>query len=246
MKDDRLEKKFDEYFDGVNISNDIIADAKASVKPKRKIMPRIMKFASIAASIVLVFALAITVMIRTDFNGILGGNSASNGGDESGTPPDYEGDGDTNAFVLYTDGDLVQSYQDAYSISSLNSSLKFIENYAYAYNAGVENCKAGYKDGKLALVTAEISILNGLNRDETTVFVEFTDEKQVYYELEDYYKARVYDYNGAKYYFKTTVAPNGEPEFKLHISYKGVKYYFSVQSSDMKAYEKYLDIVTKK
>ena len=250
MKDDRLEKKFDEYFEGVNIPNDIVADAKAEIKQKRQIMPKIMKFASIAASIVLVFAVAIAVMIRTDFNGILPDNGMASGGNSSSTPPDDDKEGDAPpsdapSFELYTDSDLVQSVQNAYSISSLNSSLKFIENFAYAYNANVETCNAGYIDGNLALVTAEVSILSGLNRDETTVFVEFTDERQIYYALADYYDGKIYNYRGAQYYLTATTAQNGEPEYKLHVSYNGVKYYFSVQSSDTKSYEKYLKLVTK-
>lgn len=251
MKDDRLEKKFDEYFDGVNISNDIIADAKASVRPKRKILPKIMKFASIAASIVLVFAVAIAVMIRTGFNLALPDNGMASGGNTPDTPPGDDAPGGAppsgaSPFELYTDSDLVQSYQSAYSISSLNSSLKFIENLAYSYNSTVEACNAGYKDGKLALVTAEVSILSGFNRDETTVFVEFTDEKVIYSGLADYYDGKVYNYYDAQYYLTKTTAQNGEPEYKLHISYRGVKYYFSVRSTDIRAYGKYLNLVTKK
>lgn len=250
MKDDRLEKKFDEYFDGVNIPNDIIADAKASVKPKRKLMPKIMKFVSIAASIVLVFAVAIAVIFRNGFNGVFPDDSTASGGNSQGTPldPGSDGDtatGDTPKFGLYTDSDLVQSYQSAYYISSINSSLKFIEDFAYSYNASVASCKAGYKDGELALITAEVSVLNGLNRDETTVFVEFTDKQLIYYELDDYYDGRVYNYNGLKYYLTETKAQNGEPEYKLHISYRGVKYYFSIRSTDRTAYAKYLNIVIK-
>ncbi|MCH5147861.1 MAG: hypothetical protein J1G05_00670 [Clostridiales bacterium] len=250
MKDDRLEKKFDEYFDGVNISNDIIADAKASISPKRKILPKIMKFASIAASIVLVFAVAIAVMIRIDLSGLVPDNGMASGGNTQGTPPDDAPGGappsGASPFELYTDSDLVQSYQSAYSISSLNSSLKFIENLAYSYNSTVETCNAGYKDGKLALVTAEVSILSGFNRDETTVFVEFTDEKVIYSGLADYYDGKVYNYYDAQYYLTKTTAQNGEPEFKLYISYRGVKYYFSVRSTDIRAYGKYLNLVTKK
>ena len=252
MKDDRLEKEFEEYFKGVNISNDIIADAKQSVKPKRRILPKIMKFASVAASIVLVFAVAITVMTRVDLSAMFPDSGMTNSGNSSGSlPPNHDGDSDTkpdipdesSRFELYTDSDLVQSYQNAYTVSSLNSSLKFIENLAYSYNSTVEACNAGYKDGKLALVTAEISILRGLNRDETTVYVEFTDKLQIYKELEDYYDGRVQTYRGIKYFLTSTRAENGEPEFKLHISYHGIKYYFSVHSSDISVCQKYLELV---
>ena len=241
MKDDRLEKEFEKYFDGVNISDDILADAKASVKPKRKTMPKIVKYISIAASIVLGFTVAVTVMLRTGFIETAPNNGTLDGGNSS-SPAPGDGEGNNNLFI-YTDSDLVQSYQSAYSVSSLNSSLKFIEDFAYAYNATVETCQAGYLDEKLALVTAEVSILNGLSRDETTVFVEFTDANQIYNGLADYYDGKVYRYYGAQYYLTKTTAQNGEPEYKLYISYRGIKYYFSVRSSDYYAYEKYLDLV---
>lgn len=237
MKDKNLQKEFEEYFKGVNISDDITADAKAQVKPKRIIMPKIVKFASIAASIVLVFAVTLTLIFSSDFKKTYPNDEMPNSG--AAAP-------DSSAFKFYTDSDLTQYNQNAYSISSLNYSLHFIENIAYAQNATVENCKAGYRSGKLALVTAEVSIVNGLNRDDTTVFVEFTDEKLIYDELADYYDGKAYNYFGAQYFLTETTDENGEPQFKLHILYDGVKYYFSVRSSDLKAYEKYLNMVTEK
>lgn len=282
MKDDRLEKEFDEYFKGVNISDDITADAKKSVNAKRRTMPKYMKFLSIAASIVLVFAVSLAVILKTDFNKVTDGdpssgntadNNEGNVSDNSGNgdsstmpespdaapgtgskPDDSEGDRPSSfnppsgavKYLFYTDDDLVQSDESAYSISSLDSSLKLIENFALAKNASVETCTAGYMDGRLALVKAEVSIVSGLTRDETTVFVEFTDEKLVYDGLADYYDGQIYSYYGAQYYLTSTTGENGEPEFKLHILYNGVKYYFDVHSSDEKAYEKYLNLVTKK
>ena len=245
MKDNRLEKEFEEYFKGVNIPDDITADAKRYVKPRRSIMPKIVKFASIAASIVLVFAVALTVIFKSDFNKA---EQSDGAGSPSAGAPDLEGNSPSagGAFEFYTDGDLTQMDVNAYSLSSLSSSLKFIENFALADNASVESCKAGYNtNDKLVLVKARVNISNGLNRDETTVFVEFTEENLVYGELADYYKGAIYYYNGAEYFLTATVAENGEPEFKLHILYKGVKYYFNVHSSDKKAYEKYLKLIIK-
>ena len=243
MKDENLQKEFEEYFKCVNISDDITADAKAQVKHKRSIMPKIVKFASIAASIVLVFAVTLTLIFSPNFKNTSPEDGMSNSG---AAVPDASGGAGTPMFELYTDSDLTKYNQSAYSISSLNNSLRFIENIAYAQNATVETCTAGYRSGKLALVTAEVSIVNGLKRDETTVFVEFTDEKLIYYELADYYNGKVYNYFGAQYFLTEKTAENGEPEFKLHILYYGVKYYFSVRSSDIKAYEKYLNMVTGK
>ena len=248
MKDNRLENEFEEYFKGVNISSDITADAKASMaKPKRRIWPQIAKFASIAASIVLVFAVSLTVILKLDFNKASPGNTAG-GGNEADAPDTGDtapGDSSSGAvdFVFYTDSDLEKSDANAHSISKLDSSLKIIENFALASNASVESCKTAYKDDKLALVIAKVNILSGLNRDETTIFVEFTEKNSVYGELADYYETSIRYYRGTEYYLTKTYGENGEPEFRLHISYGGVKYYFSVHSSDERAYEKYLDMV---
>lgn len=238
MKDNRLEKEFEDYFKGVNIKNDITADAKKAMaeKPKRRIWPQIAKYASIAASIVLVFSLALTITLKTDFNRLF------NFGGSGVNKPDAAAQ-----FQTYTDSDLQKQDLNAYSLASLNSSLKLIEDFAHAKNASVTSCEAAYTvDKKLALVIAEVHLLNGLNRDETSIFIEFTDQKAVYSELTGYYDGKENTYKGAEYYLTATTAQNGEPEFRLHISYGGVKYYFKVQSTDRKAYEKYLKMVTGK
>ena len=262
MKDNRLEKEFDEYFKGVNIPDDITADAKKLVTPKRRVMPKFVKFASIAASIVLVFAVSLTVILNADFNKASSDSDPSAGPNDYNPPssssPDNEDmdgsggslDSDSSSggakFAFYTDSDLTQKDESAYSLSSLDSSLKFIENLALANNASVESCSAGYnRSDKLVLVRAKVNILSGLNRDETTVYVEFTDKHLIYEELAEYYEGKIRYYYGAQYYLTRTVAENGEPEFKLHILYNGVKYYFNVHSSDEYAYEKYLDLIVK-
>lgn len=232
MKDDKLEKEFEKYFKGVNTPNDITADAKKYVKPKNKFMPKFVKFASIAASFVLVAAVAVTFALKADFKG------------SNGIVPD----GDASApaeFTIYTDGDLETEQASVYSLSSLDGSLKFIENFTLADNASVNNCEAGYKESKLALVKADVSIISGVFRDDAKIYVEFTEEKLIYGGLADYYDGAVSYYRGAEYYLTEGTAENGEPEFKLHVSYNGVKYYFYISSSDERAYLKYLKLVVK-
>ena len=279
MKDNRLEKEFDEYFEGVNISDDITADAKKSVKVKRITMPKFAKYLSIAASIVLVFAVSLTVMLKNDSNRVtdqefssgnswgnegsapdsnLSGGSGSGGssdipnssGGDSSTMPDPPGGGSSagdtpsagdapsagdsasgpaQQFEYYYDGDLDTKTVSVSSLSSLDPSLKFIED-----NAGDEYCTAGYMDEKLALVKAEIS----LDGDETTVFIEFTDEKVIYGGLSSYYRGNVRYYGETKYYLS-----NRNGECKLTILYGEIKYYFRIVSSDNTAYTKYLNLI---
>ena len=240
MKDERLEKEFEEYFKGVNTPGNIIGDAKNLVRRRRNIWPKVVKFASIAASFVLVFAVALTIVLKSDFN--KGGDSTTPSGPPQGVTPSPVPDDD---FKYYTDATLSTESTNAYSLSSLNESLRFIENFAIAANASVNYCEAAYTDGKLTLARADVSLLNGFSRDETKIYVEFTDEKLIYSELADYYKGNKSYYRGAEYYLTQTTAENGEPNFKLHVSYGGVKYYFDVISSDLKAYEKYLKMIVK-
>ena len=240
MKDKKLEQEFEEYFEGANIPDDITGDAKKFVKPKQSVMPKFLKFASIAASFVLVFAVALTIILKADFNKVDKDPSAGNSGTAPSSPDD-------NGFRYYTDAELTHENANAYSLSSVDKSLKFIENFAIASNASVNSCKTSFNAEKeLVLASAEITVLNGLSRDETKVFVEFTDEKVIYDELADYYNGSVGTYRGAEYYLtEGGVSENGEPQFKLNISYRGVKYYFNVTSSDEKAYERYLNLIVK-
>ncbi len=238
MKDERLEKEFGEYFKGVNTPGNITGDAKSFVKPKRKALPKFVKFASCAASLLLVFAVALTVVLKTDL--FKAGSAPGDGNTSQGEPSAPDGNGELK---YYTDAELSTKTENAYSISSLNSNLKFIENFAIASNASVNLCEAGYSDGKLMLAKAEISLISGLTRDETRIYVEFTDKNLIYGELADYYKGSKSYYRGAEYYLTETTAENGEPNFKLHVAYRGVKYYFDVISPDKKAYQKYLDLI---
>lgn len=252
MKDDRLEKEFDEYFKGVSTTNDVTADAKKFVK-KRKVMPKFVKFASIAASFVLVFAVALTVILKSDFissskKGAVGDNASAPGSsmgdsDASSKPgsPDYsDGDrdpssGETEGFKYYTDADL-EKRDASLDDTALPSSLNFIKNFVKS-GGTVDNCIASYLDGELTLFTAKLDmqiIDKGVYTHETDIFVEF-NKNLIYDELADYYNGQINYDNGTKYYLKK----NGE-ESKLVILYGGVKYYFNIRSDDENAYAKYL------
>lgn len=227
MKDDKLEKEFGEYFKNVNTPDNITGDAKKYVKPKNAFLPKFVKFASVAASFALVFAVAVTLFIR----------SYKKPSDETETPlPDAQ-------YTVYTDKELTTETASAYSISQIDKSLKFIENFAIASNANVSLCEVKYNGGKLALAVADINVIDGFTRDETRIYVEFTEEKVIYDGLTQYFDGEIKNYLGAEYYLTESVADNGEPNFKLHVNYAGLKYYFDVTSSDETAYIRYLDLV---
>ena len=258
MKDDKLQNEFEEYFKGVNISDEIVADAKKSVERKRSKMPKVVKFLSIAASIVLVFAVSLAVILKTDFDKVSDGSSGDAVGDSDTPPSDNDGDNDgdndedndgdddedndssspefpDHSVVYYTDADLEKQTISTDSLSALDPSLKFIEE-----NSSGNSCTAGYMDEELALIIAEI----GLENDKTSVFVEFTGKKLIYNELSDYYNGDKNYYNEVLYYL-TQTTKQGVTESKLLVLYGGVKYYFGIASSDKDAYDKYLKLIVK-
>lgn len=247
MKDDKLEKQFDEYFENVKTPDNITADAKRYVKRKNAVTPRFVKFASIAASFVLVLAISLTVILTTRQEvPAAPDNSANGGASEPGTSDEdsvNSPDG-TWHFVSYADSDLSVEQTEVYGITKLNNSLKFIRNLAYS-GASVTECFAGYMNGGLAIVKADVSLIDGLSRHEAKVFVEFTDADTVYSPLTNYYRGTKGTYSGVTYYLTRETAENGEPLNKLQFTYGGVKYYFSVSSSDENSYMKYLKLIIK-
>lgn len=260
MKDNRLEKEFDEYFKGVSTTNDITADAKQFVK-KRKTMPKFMKYISIAASFVLVFAVTLILSLNLAFNKAnsadkseMNNSSAapgnSSGGNQYDSSPGLSqdngtSDGDTSegnapSFNFYTDSDLEERSVPT-PISSLHPSLKFIEDFDNATNASIQSRKAAYMDDHLVLFTAKLNIQVGMiYNDETDIFVEFTDSNLIYSGLADYYDGTLQTFKSAQYYLT-----RNDDGCKLLILHSGVKYYFNIRSDDENAYEKYLNWVVK-
>lgn len=222
MKDDRLEKQFDEYFGNVNIPDNITADAKKYVK--KPFMPAFVKFACAAAS----FALVLTVSLAVFFS----------------VRTQIPADTDKGAQVsVYDESDLAYRQTDVYGITEINKSLDFIRNLAYR-GASVSDCSAGYIGGELAIVKSDVSLIDGLNRYDAEIFVEFT-ENSVYSPLKKYSEGAENSYNGVAYYLTRATAENGEPVCKLHFVYGGTKYYFNVTSSDENSYLKCLRMIIK-
>ncbi len=229
MKDERLEQEFGEYFKGVETPDNITEKAKKQASVKRTATRGYLKYLSIAASSVLVCAVALALIFnsRTNFNA----------GTEAPDPPQS---GSTDG--TYADSDLVWESENAYAVSYLDPALALIENFAYADNARVSACNAAYLDGELAAVYAEITYL-ATARDDTEIVVEFTDDQLVYEPMTEYLSGTVHYYNGYEYYLTAYTAENGEPGFKLYVSVGGVKYYFNVRSSDEESYIKYLKLI---
>lgn len=231
MKDKELEEKFKGYFEGAEIPelpNDIAADAKKSVKRRETRLPRFAKIASVAASFVLVFAVAAVLIARTDFSAVLPGDT-----NESGAP----------AVSTYDASSLRFDEENAYALSKIDGSLTFIENLAYKSNADVRNAYTShFADNETAFAYAEVTIISDVRYD-AKIFVEFT--AQTFGPLVSYADGTAGIYRGISYYLTREVAENGEPVNKLLAEKNGVKYYFNVQSSDENSYIKCLDLLLK-
>lgn len=233
MKDKRLEEQFRGYFEGVEIPelpNNIVADAKKSVKRRDTRLPRFAKIASIAASFVLVFAVAAVLIARADFSVVL--PDGAHGGSTGSSP----------SASTYGDNALLEPKQiDAYTLSSVDNNLKFIENLAYRTNADVETVETSqFKDGKTAFTYAKVTLISGARYD-AEIYVEYAE--QTYEPLKSYTEGASGNYRGLKYKLTKETAENGEPVNKLLVEKDGVKYYFYVQSSDENSYTKCLELL---
>lgn len=248
MKDDRLEKEFGEYFKGVKTPDNITDGAKKYVKKKSAGLPAFAKFASIAASFVLV-AVAVTVIFFTDAKKTNENNAAPDIPDASDGNNSASGDGsadnpdsDDAIYSVYSDDVLTTISANIYTLSSVDPSLEFLQNIAYKSNAQVASCTASYRDDSLSLIKAEVTIL-GEARYDSEIYVEF--DSDIYQPLETYLYGITGYYNGATYRLTRETADNGEPIFKLFITYNGLKYYVNVSSSDEECYIKYLQMIVK-
>ncbi|MDE7167555.1 MAG: hypothetical protein K2O28_01750 [Clostridia bacterium] len=241
MKDKRLEEQFKGYFEGVEIPelpNNIVADAKKSVKRRDIRLPRFAKIASIAASFVLVFAVAAVLIARADFTVVQpeGGNQSGS----AGAPP--------TASTYTADALLDPIDKDVYALSTDDEnykSLKFLKTLAYKPNAEVTEMQTySFKDsGEIAHVYAEVTLISGARYD-ATVYVEFTEE--TFDELKDYSSFKTGTYRGLSYRLETVYPEDEEPVNKLYVEKDGVKYYFNIQSSDENSYIKCLELLLQK
>ena len=232
MKDKRLEEQFKEYFEGVTppeLPNNIVADAKKSVKRRDSRLPRFAKIASIAASFVLVFAVAAVLIARADFSAIIPDHSEDNSS------------GGSAEIKTYSVSELRYDEENVYDLSATNKNLKFIETLAYMNNAEVSKVYTShFADEDTAHVYAEATYVASARYD-MQIFVEFSDK--TFEPLNEHSEGTAGNYRGISYYLTQEVAENGEPVNKLLAVKGGVKYYFTVQSSDENSYIKCLEML---
>ena len=221
MKDRELEKVFNGYFEGVNTPDNLTQDAKKQVKKRNAFLPAFAKYASVAASFVVVVAVGAVLLSRANlFNA---GSKAPE-------------------LLTYADEQLTKTETTAYELSEIDNSLKFIEELAYSENAAVYRVeRATFEDSTTAHVKAEFSLVTD-TRYDAEIYVEFAE--YAYAPLAEYTKGESGYYRGIDYnLICTTDETSGELVTMLYAQKGGVKYYFTVLSSDSDSYKKCLELI---
>lgn len=236
-----MQTEFDEYFEGVELPQNLTADAKAQVKPRknRAGLKWFLRLAPVAVAIALVIAAA--AMFFPSFSA--GGNmsGAAPGGNQSAgesNPGEGPGEGDNPFYSL---AELKASRENPYS-SSL-AGMGFAKTLALASNAAVE-LTAYYGDGKIRVARADISLVNGQYRHDAVIYAEYADGNMQLGDFIDYtYGAERY-FRGQRYNV-TADYDGGEEIYKIYIAAGGIKYYLSVETSESDGYLLYLQLLEK-
>lgn len=243
MKDKKLEEQFNEYFEGAEIPEGLAKDAKKYVKKPVR-LPNFLKYFSVAASFLLCIVVAIMLIMRgpekvtppdsADIPSISDNNPSepSEGQPQSPAQPEIVN--------YYSASDLTVNGVSAYSLSQNKPELKFLSRLALTKNADVTAYTAEFDGGQTAFIRAEITLVDG-GRDETEMFIEYAED--VYEPLKDYHTGKRLYYGNKEFYITSETAENGEPVSKVYTQKDGVKYYFSVTSSNIESYKKYLKLI---
>lgn len=223
MDDKKLQTEFDEYFKGAALPENMTADAKAHVKPrKRDGLKWFLRLAPAAVASVLVIAVSVIVL-----NNALPSVANPGNGTSSGDP-----------YTYYTAAGLNEKYLDPYSADSVNG-LEFAQMLAYASNSNI-NLTAFYEGEKVKLAKAEISLINNGYRHDTVLYAEYTDEYDCFEELKEYLTGIDMYYRGYSYVYNLSY-DEGENVYMIYTYTGGVKYYLSVMTSEPNGYKMYFD-----
>lgn len=229
-KDDRLEREFDAYFDGVTPPDDATDSAKKLIKKKarNKILIRslVPTFATVAAVCgIAVLAVNIVGRFSVDSNPPTTPNAPS--------APEI-------VYSYYTTDTLTKSALNAYS-TTLPTELEIVKKLELSRNAAVTDfCAYTDDNGAVSLVRADVCVTANGYRHDTTIYVEYTPERTVYEPLKSFYDGYKLNRDGA---LLSHSENNGERVYNLLAYDNGVRYYISVESADARAYQYYLQII---
>lgn len=214
MDDKRLQSEFDSYFKGAQLPDNMTADAKAQVKPrKRESLKWIFRLAPVAAAFVVI--VAISIGLYSNFNS-----------------ENYPAQSNTYYIASLNSGQI-----DPYSAGKIEG-LEFAARLAYTSNANVY-VTAYYDDDTMYIAEAEITLLHNGYRHDTVLYAEFTDDDLYCEELKDFREGSHRYYRGYDYILNTSY-DEGENVYTVYLNTGKVKYYLSVMTAEEYGYEIYL------
>lgn len=225
MDDKRLQSEFDGYFKGANLPENMTADAKAQVKSrKRDIRKWFLRLAPVAAALVFIVAALITNRFSPS------GGDTGNAGNSGDNTPNYR---------YYSAAELTEKYVDPFTADI--KGLEFAKKLAFIPNSNI-NLTTFYENENIMLAKAEISLLHNGYRHDAVMYVEYTDEYYCFEELKDYHTGSDQYYRGYKYVYSESY-DEGENVYMIYMRTGGVKYYFSVMTSEPFGYRIYFDFL---
>lgn len=236
-----LRQQFDSYFEGTEVPEGLAEDAKKYVKQRSHTRRGWLKPLCAAACALLVCSVAGISYFVDNISSSTGGDPSGDdtvvGGDSSNLPNDENDE----TFDRYTLASLTANAADPYTASAANGKLKLVENFAYASNCSVNQFllyQSG--EGDTLLASADVSLKGGFFRYDFTMYLELTnaycDELQSYTAGEESY------YQGLSYRYSVELE-NGEYRTDVYTSDDGVKYYFTLTTSDSEGYRALLSLI---
>lgn len=223
-----LREQFDRYFDGAALPDDLAQDAKKYVKKRTPRRTVVIRTVCAAACALFVCVLAGMAYLSGSFLPAI-------------QPPEAPSSGSDHTNQTYSLSSLNVSDTDPYALTQTNPSYAVLENLAYAGNSSVREVKLYTdKEGTPYLASAEISVLYNLTRYDATLYIETSD--LVCKDLQDYIGGQLTKYGSLRYCTKLE-RDNGEYCYEVYATDGGVKYYFTLTSSDSEGYLKLLELL---
>lgn len=230
MDDKRLQSEFDGYFSGANLPDNMTADAKAQVRPrKREIRKWFLRLAPIAAAFILIVSVSVVFINRFMPSNVSGGSNAGS------APPPSDG---SAKYVYYTAETLSSKRMDPYASTDIDG-LEFVYDLTQVPNSNIY-LTVFFQNENMVLAKAEISLLHNGYRHDTVLYAEYTNE--YFDELKEFLDGDERRYLGYEYLY-TLDYDGGEQVYKIYMQDGGVKYYLSVMTSEPDGYGIYLNFL---
>ncbi len=235
MDDKRLQNEFDGYFRGAELPENLTADAKAQIKPRKKrgSVKWFLRLTPVAALLVAVVTAATVLSPRYLPGGNTVGGDGSFGDHSAGSTPPGAG------YEYYSLSELAERDVDPYE--TVTRGLEFARTFAFAKNADVSVTEYS-KNDTVRIARADVALVNNGFRHDAVIYAEYTDGDARCRNLLEYADGEENYYRGTEYILNTEY-DNGENVYKLFIDAGTVKYYLRIKTSQSLGYTYYFDIL---